>query len=98
MKIEHKIVNIILYISHMYRSVVNFLKFWLNSGYWKSFKALESLAGLILRFKMFLAICIWLVKITRAGYPRLPEVDSIGGGEGRGGAGWLAVEVPKAGS
>jgi hypothetical protein len=89
MKIEHKIVNIILYISHMYRSVVNFLKFWLNSGYWKSFKALESLAGLILRFKMFLAICIWLVKITRAGYPRLPEVDSIGG---RGGGGLAGLQ------
>jgi hypothetical protein len=41
MKVEHQIVNIILYISRMDRNVANFLKFWLNSGYWKSFKALD---------------------------------------------------------
>jgi hypothetical protein len=41
MKVEHQIVNIILYMSHFYRNVANFFKFWLNSGYWKYFKALD---------------------------------------------------------
>jgi len=41
MKVEHQILNIILYISRMDRNVANFLKFWLNYGYWKSFKALD---------------------------------------------------------
>jgi hypothetical protein len=77
MKVEHQIVNIIIYMSHMYRNVANFLKFRLNYGYWKSFLRHLILAGLILRFYKTFWLYIWLLKITGAGYPRLPEVDSI---------------------
>jgi hypothetical protein len=46
MKAEHQIVNIILYISHMYRNVVNFLKIMAIGNLLRHL----ILAGLILRF------------------------------------------------
>ncbi len=63
--------------SHMYRNVANFLQVWLNYGYWKSFKALDLSWFNFEVLKRFGYMYIWLVKITRAGHSRVPEVDSI---------------------